>query len=372
MAWRLSQICQSPLVDITFYLDLFMKSKLYLLAAAIGMIASSSCKKLDSKPITQPKKMDTDVYAVGYTYTSNGYTQIASYWKNGILNKVSDSTGNAYLKAIAAHDTDVVMDGTQEHANFTQTAFYYRNGQTMVLSDNAFVGGGQSVAFSPCGCDVYICGAAMVNGHYKAVYWKNGVQYWLPGNSPQTNAFSIAVHGNDVYIAGTGVTTKNTTYAIYWKNDIAFALTDTLANSQATGISVNNNGEVYIAGYTSGTNGEYHDTYWKNGTANLLDNGQGGYLSSIVAMGNDFYTTGTLGYPTQVGYWKNNVFTNFSTGTNQVNAYGMTVFGNNVYVAGVTIKGPKPLPNYWKNGTLVALPGNEGAATDITLVTHPQ
>src|SRR6185312_3540415 len=139
-----------------------MRLKIYFFAL-IGIAFISSCKKADLGSLKTPSKTalsatdSADVYAVGYTYASTKFIQVAAYWKNGVIHKISDSTGNAYLEAVAAHDTDVIMAGTQEHPdNSAYTAFYYRNGQKVVLSDNAFVGMTQCIALSKCGCETYI------------------------------------------------------------------------------------------------------------------------------------------------------------------------------------------------------------------------
>ena len=72
--------------------------------------------------------------------------------------------------------------------------------------------------------DIYISGFSSKGGSY----WKNGTPTYLPGSFGDINA-SVAVSGNDVYVAG---------YSL-----------------------------------SNGTNGEYVATTWKNGIATQLDEG---------------------------------------------------------------------------------------------------
>jgi hypothetical protein len=356
-----------------------MNLKFYFFLVVIGMIAISSCKKLEplsltSKPVTLSGTIDTDVYVAGVVYAADGTTQIASFWKNGKLHKLSDSTSNASAQSVAVHDTDVLISGTIDHVKTNSyTAVYYRNGKTVVLADNASVGMAQSMFITGCGCDFYVCGAIYVNGKTKAVYWKNGVLHMLPGKSPQTYANGIVVHGNNVYVAGLGITTQNTVYGIYWRNDTAYNLSDTLSDSRGQGISVSGN-DVYVAGVNR-TGGRSVATYWKNGTPVVLDGSsnpnQGTSALSIVAKGSDLYAAGAGGPLGQGSYWVNNTLIPLPNNTYQPGADGIAVQGNDVYVAGWGVfNGTTVKPAYFKNGTFVQLPATQGQGLGIAVVTR--
>ena len=346
-----------------------MKSKLYLLAVAIGMIALSSCKKFDNKPITKPKKIDTDVYVSGILFTKNG-NSVAAYWKNGIIHKLTDSSTNDWATAIAVKDSDVYVTGTITNPDGSNSAAYWKNGQMVVLDNNAQP---TRIALSPCGCDFYIAGYVKSGKRFYAAYWKNGIQHRLPSGSAYMNAMDIALQGNDVYVSGFGISASNNQYAVYWKNDSLRFLADSTTLGSAEGIAVQGN-DVYIGGFSpSGA------TFWKNGTPTILPEPplpDGSQVTALVVKGSNVYTSVSEGLLSS--YWVNTTKLNL-IGTQPIEAFDITLVGNDVYVAGWTsVGGKSPIACYWKNGQLVPLPSltggsyNQGAATfGIAVVTHP-
>ena len=359
-----------------------MKSNLYFSVIAIGIIAISSCKKLDPGPINKHvspgAKIDTDIYVTGYIYALNGHT-VAVYWKNGVINRLADSTAGSEASGIALNGSDVYVSGTLTDVNSNPTAaVYWKNGVMTKLADAATTAG---IGISQCGCDVYIAGTLTPNSsHYIPVYWKNGIQQQLESHSAIVAVNGMTVHGGDLYATGVGITNQRTTYALYWKNGTAFNLTDTLSQSQGNAIAVNGN-DIYVVGETV-QNSQGIATYWKNGVKMTLQDPNkpdGTTATGIAVKNNDTYISVASGF--DGSYWINNSPTYLSNSTTQTVPKGITLYNNDVYVAGVAILSPsgsKIVAVYWKNGALVVLPTPDGgpglfsggAGSSIIVITH--
>jgi hypothetical protein len=134
------------------------------------------------------------------------------------------------------------------------------------LTDGRNQAFGNSIAV--VGNDVYVAGSEWNHTAQVAKYWKNGKSITLTdGKAYSAAATSIAVTGSDVYVAGwegdhIGMLGGNASTAKYWKNGVAVNL------SNGSGYAYTNtlvlyNGDVYVCGF------EYHSshkaTYWKNG-----------------------------------------------------------------------------------------------------------
>lgn len=96
--------------------------------------------------------------------------------------------------------------------------------------------------------DIYITGTKKDStGNQIPMYLKNGEVHNLPiGNYSSGVAQSIAISGNNIYVAG-AVFEGMTHTAVYWKNDTLHTLTDGAHEAFATGIAVENN-DIYILG----------------------------------------------------------------------------------------------------------------------------
>jgi hypothetical protein len=111
-------------------------------------------------------------------------------------------------------------------------------------------------------------------------YWKNGNPFPLdhdPNSSYDVN--SIAVSGDDVYVAGT----EGGNLAKYWKNGSAVNLTTPIngsSHAEARCVVVLGN-DVYVAG--NEFDGSHQVAkYWKNGAqVNLTDDPHDGSANSI-------------------------------------------------------------------------------------------
>ncbi len=352
-----------------------MKTNFYL-TLSIAIIALSACKK-DHKPIISPPKHDTAVYIAGID-GSNADTTIACYWRNGLIKRLTSL--NSYASAIAAKDSNIYITGYIGFNPVSRHAVYWKNGKINYLSDGSV--GSEATAITLSGTDVYIAGTLEKDDESgQAAYWKNGVLTTLSDATTTAYTTGIAVNGNDVYVTGYIYGPIYGDAPVYWKNGVMTKLIieEGSADARATSVVVNGN-DVYIAYYNNGT-----AYYLKNGVVTGLANGNtfGVSTAGITIIGNDVYIAGlseveeSLKFTDIATYWKNNVpqLLHIAGETNDHNstlAKQVTVFQNDVYVIGNFEFSATGITNayYWKNGTPVKLSNDYSYANGIVGVTY--
>jgi hypothetical protein len=320
-----------------------------------------------------------DVYVSGYIKAVNGYN-VAVYWKNGVIKKLTDSTSNCQAYGITVSNGDVYVVGilqtipnSNDPSSSTYNVAYWKNGIMTKW------GNGYAYQIAVQGTDVYLAGSTPVPNTIYAVatYWKNGVPTTLHyPNEKSSEANGIDVNGSDVYITS-NVTTQAPNannfipYAVCWKNNQVSTLTDGLLYSIANGVAVNNN-DVYVFGSSRPNNTVERATYWKNGVINVIGPIVANHSSSstsIAFSGNDIYlggydsgnNIGTFG-----AYWKNTT----QTTSTLYGGYGkIAINGNDLYIITNYINTNGSSPAYILNGTMVRLSGNIlGQAYGIAVV----
>jgi len=364
-----------------------MKTKYLLFGIALLSISFTACKKAGLHPTTHDAVVDTavDVYAAGYITTSNGMggtAEVAAYWKNGVLTRLTDSLSFAEATGIAVNGSDVYVVGyTSSPSNqFNENAVLWKNGvATMLSPDSAY---SEATCIGLMGTDVYVGGFVLnVNAQTsnstsyanQPVYWKNGSPNLLP---MATGISSIAVSGSDVYFAGSIVSTNKFqatgplgpgSTAAYWKNG---SMPDTLGypdtylnaySSGAVGIAVSGN-TVYATGAT----GIYAPEFWQNGTPTILaETNNHSVAYGIATNGTDVYVAGMNGNYYNATYWKNNQPVPLSAGAlSMTNSFATAaaVNGNDIYVVGQVkhAADQEYASYYWKNGVPVELSAGSG------------
>lgn len=261
-------------------------------------------------------------------------------------------------------EVDVYVAGVEYNGSIA-TAKYWKNGQAMTVGDKVNWSIANSIAV--VGNDVYVAGTEVIGPSKQiAKYWKNGQAIALTDGTKIAGATSIAVVGSDIYVAGIvydGVYANGypNGIATYWKNGQAIALTDGTKDADASSIVVVGN-DVYVAGREYNGPGNVVK-YWKNGQPISLTNGTNvGWATSIAIVGNDVYVTGyereggVVGSGGVIGvakYWKNGLPVSLTDGTIDSGASSIAVMGSDIYVVGWENYQGK----YWKNGQLILLKG---------------
>ena len=205
-------------------------------------------------------------------------TRSDNYWDNYPI-----SSKYSLANSIFISGSDVYIAGGEQISRMTSpypspsyafciSAVYWKNGNEIYLIKGPYAGSLADEAYSIFvdGQDVYACGAL------EAQYWKNGTSVYLPGRT----AKSIYVSEGDVYVAGSQPDGQSfQTYfgifyrevAKYWKNGNPVNLSDGTKDAYPTSIAVSGN-DVYVAGYEEATAGtrDFVAKYWKNGSPVIL------------------------------------------------------------------------------------------------------
>lgn len=324
-----------------------------------------SCQKDLNSVNSSPQ---VNVYVAGYEHNgpvgSSSTHAVAKLWKNGIPVNLSDGSRSTFPASVFVQGNDVFVCGNEENNNVPM-AMYWKNGIPFKLSPGII----NTVALSitVVGNDVYVAGFSMTMGGSHAMYWKNGNPVYLSYSTyGYSSAYSIAVSGSDIYVAGQ----DDVGQAVYWKNGNPVVHS---SDSRALSMVVEGN-DVYLAGISFGyLPGSRSAIVWKNGVPmQLMDGSYETFAHSIAVSENDVYVAGSV--LKELGlflatYWKNDSLVRLSTRK----SYGssIAVSKNDVYVAGIEINSTENanVATYWKNGNPVYLTdgSREAAATSILI-----
>ena len=277
-------------------------------------------------------KQQPDVYVAGTQRNAQGI-YVATLWKNGVEQNLTDGTYDTGAGGIFISDNDVYVTGleTKEKKGVPKL---WKNGveQNLSMLKEGYSSCGISSAFVS-NDDVYVAGCTFIEKNkHVALLWKNGIVQQLNYGVNSSSADAVFVSNGDVYVAG--VVGK---VATLWKNGIAHNLTDekTFWQVLVRDIYVVGN-DVYVVGCTrlkfaGNSVGNSVATLWKNGVAQYLSDGNNdAEANSVFVLGNDVYVVGQDGWVATL--WKNGVAQNFTDGEHDASISSVFVLDNEVYM----------------------------------------
>lgn len=197
-----------------------------------------------------------NVYVAGATGGS-----VAYLWTNGVVSRM-EATGDHAAYSVFVSGSDIYVGGNRQNNTADRCATYWKNGAATDLTDGSLYATVWSIVVAKG--VVYAAGYEKTADGQKAVLWTDGVATYLPEG---TSARSVAVSDKgDVFVVGQGMSRA----CGVWKNGRFTQL-----SSDGNAYSVALYGEdVYVAGSNAGAT-----TLWKNGVAANLP--EGSYAMSV-------------------------------------------------------------------------------------------
>jgi len=273
-----------------------------------------------------------------------------------------------------ASQVDVYVAGyIQSDTTYDNYPTYWKNGQAVQLDFDYGLKFAWANSIAVSGNDVYVAGFRVAFSFYRSsssvgLYWKNSTPTELfTGGFNQLT--SVVVSNKDVYM----VVLQNMwpgAVAAYLKNGEIVYLQDGSESSTAVSMAVSGS-DVYVVGLAVDQNGHGKVRYWKNGNpVDLTDGSTSAYPTSIFVSESDVYVAGRVDQEfdswsnlvkSTAAYWKNGKLVKLTDGTNMAEATSVTVAGQDVYVAGYHcgIGGYEDYTTasafYWKNGSPIKL-----------------
>jgi Bacterial surface proteins containing Ig-like domains len=282
----------------------------------------------------------------------------------GIAN-ITATAGSVSAKCRVEVKAIIYIVGTLSN----NTTLLWKNDKETELKDDGIAAVPNDIAVSQKG-DVYIVGYGTKDdgsGISIALLWKNGTLEHLSDGTKDVQAKAVFVKGDDVYIVGNEVGTKNKVFL--WKNGVQTILPSTNNYAEANSVFVTANDDVYVVGY------DESPAVWKNGKREDANGTRTTSLQSIFIRNDKIYYTG---YETDSDYvvnpiiWNNNIDSKLSKGDyadSDIYTHSIFVDNNdNIFVAGSKASSPKRAV-YWKNGEMVLL-NNGYKAADIAVLNN--
>lgn len=212
-----------------------------------------------------------DVYVAGVLNTHSDVYN-ALYWKNGDPVMLTHEEGpgyfSAHASALAVHNGAVHVAGDRNGA-----PVWWKDGEEVILDASGLA---SSIAVSEQGV-VFVGGIAFTGSGERACYWQDGNRTFLGNEEYRSEAFAIAVEGEDVYVAGYEERPRTSgsgrvRVACYWKNGVAVDLGDGSYPTQAYGLAVVE-GQVFAVGTASKPGEKLSVALWRNGEEFALTDG---------------------------------------------------------------------------------------------------
>lgn len=284
----------------------------------------------------------SESYQIENTTRSSTGSGNAQVWKNGEM----QTLGNwSIANSVFVTDTDVFVAG---RAGSGIGAAVWKNGIVQDLAPGA-VWFTEAISVFVYNDDVYVVGDvwSFSKQNWIAKLWINGRGQYLSCGARSTFASSVFVSEGNVYVAGFEIPDPNSGIAIskLWINGQAQRLTDGRVNSWASSVFVSDQ-DVYVVGFEG-----FSARLWKNGRVQYLENGSDAV--SVFIYNGDVYVAGYDWCSQRMKVWKNGNVLYSHSGRFYVTS--IFVSDNNVYVAAnaTTFQNTGiSTAKLWRNGVL--------------------
>lgn len=331
----------------------------------ILLVTFFSCKKT---PQTTPTPTPTipqnkDVYVAGMSFTGSDNTT-ACYWKNDQVVKLGVAGALSFAYEVAVLNTDVYVIGATQHAGSTfKKAALWKNGTLQVLTNTE----GEARSIVVNNNIIYIVGTVKdaSGNNEKGFLWTSTSPTATEINSNISAAYDITYNGSEQMIGG-----SIGNAAALWRNGTPTTFTEgafSLTSIWSVAFSGSN---YYLLGYRANPgNSEYGLWKFANNTqtfTRLTTLGILGFGTKIAAKGDTALIVGqtNTGGLFNTGLTKFNTVTNTHTTVSLINGASQSndvlVDGTDIYVAIDDFSSVGNNSVLWKNGVLKTLPPSNG------------
>lgn len=327
-----------------------------------------SCRSVDNAALAVTAVVlvlgNLDIYIVGEGSYVGAPTSGAAYWVNGIPTLVTDpgpAAINPVLTGITVSGNDIYILGSTHNIGGYAIPTYWKNNNIVQFEapgpfddtlrfETAIAVTGNKVHV--VGYNFFYPSPSSNNRYYAFHYIDDGGSITVerhPFPSVSSQAFGMAISGNDVYIAGSTNDGLNT--AKYWKNNwtLATSLTDGISYAIGQALTVAGN-DILVAGREGCDIASCISTIklWRNNMTNptvVSDGLFSAEASCMAASGNDIYVAGFQynAVGTAIGkLWKISGSTvtavTLSDGQHRTRITGISVKNNDVFVCGYEVR----------------------------------
>jgi hypothetical protein len=281
-----------------------------------------------------PAPIDNTVHLAGFLGAPD--LVVGSYWKDGAYTSL---TPDSYSQANSLYvDGSSVLIGGYKWGSLPQSVIWQDGKETIIegaSGGNTLIASRNNNLFG------------VWYGLTGPVFYKNGIAQAIIDTASNIWPTALALLGDDMYISGcssyhdgTNPDSKTYQHAQCWKNGQLIFRESELSN--ALSIFIHGN-DIYMAGYFENSVSPGNNAcYWKNGERVNLP-GLNALAKSVFVTDSHVYASGVI--DGQAVYWKDGVVTTLTTGGPISMAHSIFVQGADVHVAG----NEHGYPAYWKN-----------------------
>jgi len=232
--------------------------------------------------------------AKGNVYVAGVENADAVYWVDGTIHRFPSSDEHTLSPDFAIHVTEkedvyiagMVTKSVPQIDDKTQVVKYWKNNVEHIVTSPAKHHFGRVAGLFVDSEDIYIA------GHYQnstgigwAKYWKNKEEYTLTENVSGGRAHDIYVENGNVHVVGSGQGVMPGVMPIYWKNGKEQPMEMKGKGYGSYNAIAVHNDDVYIAGTVSNDDGGGNIAgYWKNGKWNALETAKKDDYTTVTSM----------------------------------------------------------------------------------------